>query len=48
MVNEEYDQAAVKLLSSREYGHAVQATGTLRLVIGVRGARGREHTPAGG
>lgn len=31
MVNEEYDQAVVKLLS-REYGSVVQATGTLWLV----------------
>lgn len=33
MVNEEYDQAVVKLLS-REDGRAVQATDTLWLVIG--------------
>jgi len=47
MVNEGYDQAAVKLLL-REYGHAVQAAGTLWLVIGVHGVKGREYTPAGG
>lgn len=47
MVGGKYDQAAVKLLS-REYSCAARATGSLWLVIGVRGVRGREDTSAGG